>query len=72
MTYLDDLIDHKKSYKLEENEVLMMLNDNLRNQCIVFLNGLMLKKSPCFEKFKMDFLSEITFLLKHYTYSFED
>lgn len=42
MTYLEYLIEYKRNYKLEENEVLEMLNDNLREQVIAFLNGRML------------------------------
>ena len=72
MSYLDYLIDFKHEYKLEEKEVLDMLNENLRNQCVVYLNGRMLKKSKVFTKFNILFLSEITFLLRHETFSLED
>jgi hypothetical protein len=72
MSYLDYLVDYKHMYKLEENEVLMMLNESLRCQCIVYLNGRMLKKSMVFQKFNILFLSEITFILTHKTFSLED
>ena len=42
MSYLDYLCDHKKMYKLEEGEILEMLNDSLRDQVVVYLNGRML------------------------------
>lgn len=39
MTYMEFLIDYKQKYKLEENEVLDMLNENLREWVIAYLNG---------------------------------
>ena len=42
MSYLDYLQENKKMFKLDEQEVLAMLNETLREQVIVHLNGKML------------------------------
>lgn len=44
MSYLDLLIEYKQQNKLEEHEVLDLLNDNLREQVIAYLNGRILKE----------------------------
>jgi hypothetical protein len=71
-SYLEDLVDYKKQYKLEENEVLAMLNDNLRKQVIAFLNGNMLTNCPVFTGFSDDFISEITFILTRKMFAMGD
>ena len=49
-----------------------MLNDNLRDQVIVHLNGRMLKKTKIFGDFDFRFLSEVTFLLENDTFAMDD
>ena len=46
--YLEYMFEYKKQYKLSEIEVLNMLNENLKDQVIVHLNGRMLKKTRIF------------------------
>lgn len=72
MSYLEYLCDYKKMYKLEEGEVLDMLNDTLRQDVIVYLNGRIIQSSIVFGHFSMLFLSEITFKLSHHTFAIDD
>jgi hypothetical protein len=72
MSYLEYMWDYKRMYKLEEGEVLDMLNETLRDQLIVYLNGQILQASPVFKYFSMLFLSEITFHLGHHTFAIDD
>jgi len=70
--YLEYMFEYKKQYKLSEIEVLNMLNENLKDQVIVHLNGRMLKNTAIFAVFDFRFLSEVTFLLVNETYSMDD
>ena len=70
--YLEYMFEYKKQYKLSEVEVLNMLNENLKDQVIVHLNGRMLKNTQIFSVFDFRFLSEVTFLLVNETYSIDD
>ena len=72
MSYLGYLVEYKKKYKLEENEVLDMLNENLRKQVIAFLNGNMLMDCPLFYGFSDDIISETTFILTRKMFSMDD
>ena len=72
MSYLDYLCDYKRMYKLQEGEVLEMLNDTLRDQVIVYLNGRQLQNSAVFTHFSMLFLSEITFKMGRHTFAIDD
>ena len=72
MSYLDYLADYKREFKLEESEALEMLNDNLRDQVIAYLNGNMLNKSGVFQAFNVMLLSQIAFKLRHHTFSIDD
>lgn len=72
MSYLDYMCEYKRMYKLEESEVLSMLNTTLQDQVIVHLNGRVLKKHFVFQHFDMLFLSEITFILEHQTFAMDD
>lgn len=49
-----------------------LLNENLRVELIVHLNGKMLHDSALFRFFSLSFLSELTFALKRETYTFEE
>ncbi len=70
--YLEYMFEYKKQYKLSEIEVLNMLNENLKDQVIVHLNGRMLKNTRIFGIFDIRFLSEVTFLLFNETFSMDD
>ena len=72
MTYMQYLIDYKQRYKLEENEVLDMLNENLKEQVIAFLNGRVLMECWWFDYFSKDLLSEATFILTRKMFSVDD
>ena len=62
--YLDYLYDSKKEYKLEEEDVLQMLNDNLKVETTIHLNGKLLNETPLFKSFEVAFLSQLTFVIK--------
>lgn len=49
-----------------------MLNENLKLEMIVHLNGKMLHDNPLFQNFDIFFISELTYLLKRETYSIDD
>ena len=49
-----------------------MLNDNLRDQVIVYLNGRILQNSTIFKHFSMNLLSEITFKLESIAFALDD
>ena len=66
--HLDYLVEYKKQYKLEEEEVFSMLNENLIFELIINLNGKMLHSTPLFHHFDIQFLSELTFALKKETF----
>ena len=55
--YLNYLYDNKKQYKLEEEDVLNMLNDNLKIDTTIHLNGKLLNETPIFKSFEVPFLS---------------
>lgn len=40
--YLDYLVEYKSQFKLEEEEVVAMLSENLRHELTIHLNGAML------------------------------
>ena len=49
-----------------------MLNDNLRIELIVHLNGKMLHDNSLFKFYNLSFLSEMTFILKKSTFTIEE
>ena len=49
-----------------------MLNENLKLEMIVHLNGKMLHDTPLFQNFDIIFISELTYMLKRETYSIDD
>ena len=49
-----------------------MLNENLKLELIVHLNGKMLHDTILFSHFDMSFISELTFVLKRETYSIDE
>ena len=70
--YFKYIIENKIQYKLEEEEVMDMLNDNLKIELIVHLNGKMLHESPLFRFFSLSFLSDLTFILKRETFTIDE
>ena len=49
-----------------------MLNENLRDQVIVHINGRMMQKTKVFRDFELRFISEITFLFHNVFFSVDD
>lgn len=49
--YLDYLVEYKRQYKMEEEDVLDMLSEGLRLELIIHLNGKMLHNTPIFKNF---------------------
>lgn len=62
--YLNYLYDNKKQYKLDEEDVLLMLNDTLKVETTIHLNGKLLNETPLFQSFDVGFLSQLTFVIK--------
>ena len=62
--YMNYLYDSKKLDKLEEEDVLQMLNDNLKFETTIHLNGKLLNETPLFKSFDVEFLSQLTFVIK--------
>ena len=49
-----------------------ILNENLWNKLVLYLNGRILKNIPLLEDFELEFLSEITFIFTSATYMIDD
>lgn len=59
--YLEYWWEYKKDIKIDEKEVMAMLNENLREKLTVYLNGRILQRMVFLEPFGLDMLSELTF-----------
>ena len=70
--YLHYLMNNKREFKLEEEEVLALLTESLKMDLVVHLNGKMLHDTIIFERFDILFLSEITFILKRETFCLDE
>lgn len=70
--YLEYIWTSKKEIKIEESEVMDILNENLRDKLTLYLNGRILKNIPLLEDFDIEFLSEITFMFGNMTYMIDD
>jgi hypothetical protein len=71
--YLEYMWEAKKTIKIEEKEVMAMLNENLREKITVYLNGRIIRSMKFFESsFEIDFLSELTFYFQIKTFSNDD
>jgi hypothetical protein len=55
--YLEYNLEVKKICKIEESEVLSILNDNLKNKLTVYLHGRLLQNILVLNSFPIDFLS---------------
>lgn len=72
MSYLEFMIEDKRKHKLNESQVLDLLNENLREQVIAYLNGRILNSCKSFMMFDMMFISEITFMLERSLFLMND
>ena len=70
--YLEYVWTSKKEIKIEEKDVMKILNENLRDKLTLYLNGRILKDIKVFEDFDLEFLSEITFIFAQVTYMIDD
>jgi hypothetical protein len=70
--YLEYNWELKKLYKIEETELLSLLNENLRGKIIVYFNGKILKSIDVLGNFPIDFLSNLSFILQRRVYAIED
>ena len=55
--YLNYLYENKKKYKLDDEDVLLMLNETLKAETTIHLNGKLLNETPLFQSFDVRFLS---------------
>ena len=62
----------KKDLKIEEDEVMQFLNEDLKGTITVYINGRILKGVKVFSVFPLEFLSNLTFVLKKKTYVTEE
>lgn len=70
--YLEYVWTSKKEIKIEEKDVMNILNENLRDKLTLYLNGRILKDIKVFEDFDIEFLYEITFIFLQVTYMIDD
>jgi len=70
--YLEYNWELKKLYKIEETELLSLLNDNLRGKIIVYFNGRILKGIDVLGRFPIEFLSNLSFILQKRVYAIDD
>ncbi len=54
--YLEYLWENKKEIKVDQEEVYVELNDNLREKITVCMNGMVLQTIPFLENFNMEFI----------------
>ena len=70
--YLEYNWELKKIYKIEEEELLSLLNVNLRDKITVFLNSKILKNIEVFNQFPISFLSNVSFIMKKKTINMDE
>ncbi len=54
----------KKLYKIEEQDLLGLLNENLRGKITVYFNGKILQNIDVLCLFPIEFLSNLSFILR--------
>ena len=59
-------------YKLQEKDVLNMLNNDLRDQVMIYLKGRILQNSHAFQHFNLVFLSFICFEFESMPFALDD
>lgn len=62
--YLEYILEQKKIYKIEETEVLELLNVNLKGKVEVYLNACVFYNITIFMKFPIEFLSNLNYILQ--------
>ena len=62
----------KKTIKIDEKEVMALLNESLREKITVYLNGRILQRMNYFQSFGLDMLSELTFYFQKQHYAIDD
>ena len=67
--YLEYNWENKKLYKIEESEMLKLLNSNLRGKITVYFNGKILQNIKVFKNFPIEFLSNLSFIMKKDTFT---
>lgn len=70
--YLEYNWQLKKMFKIEENELLGLLNDNLKGKITVYFNGKILQNIDVLSKFPIEFLSNLSIILKKETFSIDE
>lgn len=70
--YLEFVWESKKEIKIDEKEVMAMLNESLREKITVYLNGRILRGMKFLEPFGLDVLSELTFYFKRQSFALDD
>lgn len=70
--YLEYIWEQKRIYKIEETEVLDLLNINLRGKIEVYLNACVLSNFGIFSKFPVEFLSNLNYILKPQIFSINE
>lgn len=61
--YLQYNYEMKIDIKIEEDEVEELLNDDLKSTLTLFANGRILKSVAVLNRFPLEFLSNLTFVL---------
>ena len=62
----------KRMLKIEEKEVMQMVNDDLRMKIKVYLNGKILESVEVFSNFPLEFLSNLTFVFVIKSFVFDE
>lgn len=62
----------KKLYKIEEEELLGLLNVNLKGKITVYLNGKIFQNIDVLNNFPIEFLSNLSFILNKKTYALDE
>ena len=70
--FLEHNYEQKKIVKIDKGEVMALLNENLREQITVYLNGRILKSWKFLEDFDLDYLSEVAFKFKVQRYAIDE
>lgn len=71
--YLQQLQAHKKREKMNQNEIINMLNKNLRDEVLIHLVGQIIRKQKFItSNFENRLQSEIVFIIKQQNYNVDD
>eukprot|EP00347_Sterkiella_histriomuscorum_P008075 403346469 len=70
--YLEYNWELKKLYKIEEKELMDLLNDNLKGKITIYLNGQILQNIDILCQFPIEFLSNLTFIFQKTTFTIDE